>query len=412
MAGKRKAITISPATAPAHKKEKSESANDEWSPKTLSLTSIIDDCLLLIFDYLELGDLLNVAEASKRLLPAAVSTYKRKYGKIEVRVKTLNLTQPNIWVKESKIFANGFPLCLKFLRCFGLLINQLKVSYFTSGRKYRAVLDQYIGEFCAATVIKIDGDEKRENVPNLSKCFPNVQHLELRNCVTSNLTHTAGHLPNLKDLLISNSNPMHDSHQIPTNIILSNPKLTHLRLHWNVSLNLLRAVSEHLEELESLDIIIETWNDSETSEILKFKNVKKLRFGLFCILTMPNVNMLFERLKDFTLGDLGAYFRDSSTLLNFIGKHPQITKFKCEASEFRRDPIFKTQIVKLLPSLEELDLRVIDFEVEEAINMLKKFAKLQVFQFTLTGNFNVFQERLSEGWRSTIDNNSLVELQR
>lgn len=265
-----------------------------------------------------MAELFNVADASKQLLPAACVTYKRKYGKKTIRVRTLKFDRQAFHENECGIFVNGSAMCLKFLRYFGLLIKELEIGYFPMRRNYQTILDHYIGKFCAAAVIKIDGSSKRAVMPNFSKCFPNVQHLELRDCYIGHLTHTAGHLPNLKHLTIS-VNEDRSRHTISTNLILSNPQLKSLTLRWNVNLNLLRAVSEHLEELESLDLIIEEWDDSASSatvaEVLKFKNVRQLRFGLFCMFDMPNIVMSFDRLEDFTLAPMCGYFRDFSGLM-------------------------------------------------------------------------------------------------
>lgn len=45
-----------------------------------NLTSINDDCKQKIFDYLEYGDLINIAETSKKLHTAVHAAFKRKYG--------------------------------------------------------------------------------------------------------------------------------------------------------------------------------------------------------------------------------------------------------------------------------------------------------------------------------------------
>lgn len=60
--------------------------NDETVPPPEKITDVIDDCLERIFECLDLVSLLNVANANKRLRPAARLIYKRKYGKNTVAI--------------------------------------------------------------------------------------------------------------------------------------------------------------------------------------------------------------------------------------------------------------------------------------------------------------------------------------
>lgn len=58
----------------------SNNSSPEMLPEPLSLVTINDDCKELIFEYLELRDLVNIAETSKQLNTAVCSVFKRKYG--------------------------------------------------------------------------------------------------------------------------------------------------------------------------------------------------------------------------------------------------------------------------------------------------------------------------------------------
>lgn len=250
-------------STPPSKRVKIESTVQ--SPTMTNILDVNDHCLEHILSYLELGDLLNVAQTSKLLLPVARTAYARKYGKKSVSVRTVRTLNcvPKFEIVEKRIRVNSFSNRLKILRCFGGVISKLEIQYWGTSRDQQVALDDYIRKYCAASVIKIDGNSSGATMPNFSKCFPNVQCLELHECNTANLTHTAAHLSLLEHLTIWNEEPQRE--KIPTNVIRSNPQLKSLKLHWNVDLNLLRTCSEHLEELESLDFIIESWKDSETT---------------------------------------------------------------------------------------------------------------------------------------------------
>lgn len=50
-------------------------------PKPLNMVDINDDCKEFIFEYLDLADLVNIAETSKQLKKAVCTLFKRRYGK-------------------------------------------------------------------------------------------------------------------------------------------------------------------------------------------------------------------------------------------------------------------------------------------------------------------------------------------
>lgn len=49
-------------------------------PEPLDLTTIINDCKELIFDYLDWNDLISIADTSKALYTSACRVFNRKYG--------------------------------------------------------------------------------------------------------------------------------------------------------------------------------------------------------------------------------------------------------------------------------------------------------------------------------------------
>lgn len=129
--------------------------------------------------------------------------------------------------------------------------------------------------------------------------------------------------------------------------------------------------------------------------------------------------MLFDKLEEFTFVTPYPDFGDTQGLIGFISKHPRIIKFKYPStvgcSQYRLNPLFAKQIAKLLPSLEEFVLRGISFEVDDTVDLLKQCPQLKIYQFKLSGEYNVLQQRLGElcsGWDSTLDQDGLVKLER
>lgn len=53
---------------------------DEPEPELLNLTTIIDDCKVEIFQYLQWQDLMSIAETNKQLYAAVCLAFRQKYG--------------------------------------------------------------------------------------------------------------------------------------------------------------------------------------------------------------------------------------------------------------------------------------------------------------------------------------------
>lgn len=64
------------------------------------LTDINDDCKILIFEYLDWLDLINVAETTKQLHSAAHDVFQRKYGCEEIIIRYSVIHAYNIIIKS------------------------------------------------------------------------------------------------------------------------------------------------------------------------------------------------------------------------------------------------------------------------------------------------------------------------
>lgn len=131
---------------PACKRQRLKSLDQ--SATMMPITKIIDlndDCLVKIFEPLDLCSLFNVAIASEWLRPAARMAYKRsEFGAKHVEIdKCDDFCKPNTRLRASinrtiflsfkldeyckDIRTNGLKMALQYLRCFGpsITINNL-----------------------------------------------------------------------------------------------------------------------------------------------------------------------------------------------------------------------------------------------------------------------------------------------
>lgn len=221
-----------------------------------SLTSIYYDCLEKIFDHLEMGDLLNVAQTCKRLEIAAVATFGDlcdKQRSVRVAAAVAHANRPQVEMSEFGINANGLKHCLPFLRCFGSKIGHLSVHYHHIDGDEK--VNRYISRYCAKTLTSVTlGRSPLARIPEtpleqltvpfervekvtvyymdlggglfqyFADLFPNVRTMQLK-CMTFDEVSAGVRFAHLEHLSICN-----DDHV--TNMIHANPQLQCLQFDW------------------------------------------------------------------------------------------------------------------------------------------------------------------------------------
>lgn len=172
-----------------------------------SITNINYDCLERISDFLDLENLLNLADTCKRLQIAAAAKFDNDHGNGKVY---LNLMVYVAGIKLRKlgiydfIQVEGSRFCFPFLRCFGAKISKLMVDY--GGRHKRvaqnAHLERYIDQYCAVTLMSITFLNKWISSNEFySKPFKNVTKVEIKTSKAENqLLYLARWFPNLRHL--------------------------------------------------------------------------------------------------------------------------------------------------------------------------------------------------------------------
>lgn len=200
------------------------------SSERLKLTDLNIDCLEHVFQYLNLSELIAVADANQRLNIAANLIFMRKYSAKTVEFQGIHLSRNRRIKFEMDNFGNIYigdlRTCLTYLRCFGHLIAHVTFR-FASGRDNSAhelrVLD-YINEYCSESLTEIGiksgpiGWEEQFKKPffkigdvNLDRCqlgakdainriFPRMQRLVLRRCLCSHDYSSSSSATNLKSV--------------------------------------------------------------------------------------------------------------------------------------------------------------------------------------------------------------------
>lgn len=142
------------------------------TPSQLKLVAINDDCLEAIFDYLELMDLINVAESHSRFKFPAQWVYSHQYSMKKVilsLVKTVTNAAHSIDIDEQ--------MALPLFRHFGNLISKLSINFMGQQAQTieKSLLTNYADSLTELELILCH----RDHFDNLSRPLENIEKLKI-----------------------------------------------------------------------------------------------------------------------------------------------------------------------------------------------------------------------------------------
>lgn len=320
-----------------------------------------DRCLVKIFEHLDLESLFNVAVANESLRLAAVEMYKQKFGAMTVEIsdchkESCELIELQQCSKLVKIC--GLKTCLQFLRCFGSSIDYLMLDHDESDSKRYQYVYQYINSYCAESLIGI----AYVSMPNISieehcqKAFSNVKKVEFW----------------FSDL----------GQQLPS-IAKCFPKVQNLTLVHNEYCEEADLIQESLLHLK--EIFINASNG--------FRSAK----------TVKNLLQMASQLKC-----LEIYTDDMfpmNALLDWIKFDPRISKLFVKEWDLKEtidvDSDEVQQLITEHPALVELDLYNYQFNVDDAITMIRELSSLKQFRFRMNlSDYTYFVNQLGLVWEA------------
>lgn len=216
------------------------------STTQLKITDLLDDCLEHIFKFLDIKDLLSVADSRKSFKASLDRTFRSKYIKdfcimpSDEGAYKWGVVKLKNYDREAVI---NFGDILKFLRCFGELISEI---YFSTnlGERYpqnqNNELLRYMNKYCSKTLrglsmvdapnilllkpfVNVESfrlhRESGDKWIDLERVFPKLCCLELS--MESIPDYFAVHLPHLKELLLFG----------PNDVMKNVKKIVQLNLH-------------------------------------------------------------------------------------------------------------------------------------------------------------------------------------
>lgn len=261
----------------------------------IQLMDLDSHCLENIFSYLEVKDLLNVADTSNALKPAIGVAYRRKY-----ETKTANvilgiqqyISPEPICEAFNNIQINDLKTTFQLIRNFGYLMKVLHVAYDQDldrcGEVYSYVnrytnqhltdlyfnnqLPNYMAEtmfqypFSNVARISFDNTYLFGDITDFNKWFPNIRGMTFHNAILTDPKCIETNFPTLDYLKVSKSTPT-DSIE---NAFRLNPQLQELDLYSDFSGILLELASESLPNLEWLSV---RWEKDENEEYEMLSNI-------------------------------------------------------------------------------------------------------------------------------------------
>lgn len=382
----------------------------------MRITDMNIDCLEEVSKHLNLTDLLNIADSSKRLNKAANFVFNQKHGNKLVRFVLCVGDQHRLVRKNGDtIFIVDFYTSLRFVRCFGQLISRIDLDWMqlcTEMYTKPAFVEifRYMNEYCTQNLIElrvrnlscniieqiVNPFEKLEKISfencelkidstTFRKIFPKMRYLNLRDNQMVNSAYVGNSFPHLDTFVYRPCLKMSSDEQNNLKIFVRlNPQLNTIKLYECLDASLIRYMSEHLHQLEEFSITLyDTVDPDFDISQVHFKSVKKFQIASDKNDSFSKFTPSFDQLEQFIAGGM-----PTSDLQIFVKTNPAIKKFTIEhgfniLSLTLEDTL---GVSKALNSLNDLDIsnaNIDEVTAEDAIRFMAELKQLKKFKIKL-----------------------------
>lgn len=444
------------------------------------ITDLNVDCLEAVLDYLEFEDLVNVADSNIHINSVASLIFRRRYIQKEVII----VAEYTCWkrrfccrriakkfeISKDSIRINDTQFVLRFLRCFGGIISEIKLDesfpFGNKSPKFNELINNHksdqkilasINKHCTESLTKISigwhrkgGDFKKFNTPftkvldvcieawclfkkdDFVKIFPNIRKLKVKFRVEMNNCHPLIHngccaknFPHLEYLKFSCSGfKCKICSYNAVECLRLNPQLKSLNVKMGlkkhdvpiIDIISFQRVCESLQNLQSFTLQAnERFLNNFNGKTIQLKNVKLCKLSLWQLQVPFSFNQL----------DILIYspyiFKFSTDPLNnihffeFIEKHPTITKLKV-ISEGKICISYRDQhkITKCLPMLEEINFNFakVFFSTNHIIRYTTMLNSLKYLNLCLSPYGRLYSIYYYEQIKKTLNDNWLITIDR
>lgn len=335
-----------------------------------NITDLTIDCLEEIFEYLDLPDLLNIADSHKRLNKAAAFVYIRRHRKWVVF--KFWPSPPDMVINKQFILIKDIDTFHRFLRCFSHSISVLEIINFKSNILccYKGVCIQsfrYIVEYCAQFLVKLRIRGYCHNIFDIAhKPFTRLVSMSIEYCVLDlNQTLFRKWFPRLRRLNLRNIKIIE--------YVDTNTKI--FFKHWD--LKCAADMREYFQRLDRLIIVGRTLKSYTEHHITSFYQLEDL---LEDEISSDPRNVLKKMQENF--------IRNVHLEYSYSKMYMEIKLLN---------------VTNQLPSLCEINVSVANFNgffIEQAIRFMTEYKQLNKCKFTLSKcEANNLLTQIHEEWR-------------
>lgn len=409
------------------------------------LTGLNIDCLEEILEYLELRDLLNVADSNKRLRHASKFVFVRKYGSYGFRLYDRSNTQEEsitIYNHTRSIHVRNLKLSLPLLRNFWPFISRIVYQEYEESlgmapRSYYII--DYINDFCSETLNHLQmilmhrdlldyfknpftrvktvgvltGYSTQKN--SLVRLFPKMEKLTVKMMNNNEQNEfvrsecIANHFPFLEyfqmfSALESQYKSDNEYIEVFKDFFRLNPQLKHLKIKCidQAEVKILQVFEERKQNPERLELMVgDNFFNCFNRKRLYSKNVKHLLIRHYSEKPlMEEIPIMCNQLETFEIYfSVRQHYEDT---YDFCRNNSSIRKLTL--GNFGRIYVDKminfSRLAQCLPLLEEFTNWDGELSVDEALHVFSAFKCLRYFCFCCPDQFacKVLLSRLSDNW--------------
>lgn len=387
------------------------------------------DSKLLIFDNLNLEELVSIAVTNKHFLGLAQLEFASKYSK-----KTIKIDDPYInarlkfTYKENVIHIHDYMNVLNVLKYFGHLITKLEVRY-SESHSFSPVdiqeISKMISLYCSDSLKHFTVDSfQTQFFNNLKKPFTKVEEVSVRGWFYSLESYTLyfnelfpvmrrltlkyirilltnsieREFKQLEHISIDVSPGLESEHHKQINIenvIKKNPQIRSFTLgsgHWQ----LLTTVNQILPNIENLELINhdqERRNSDGQQEIL-FRNV--IDFAYMGSQNLPKY-LTFQKLSDF---HLEAFPKRLNDMIEFVKRNQNLKKMFIDKGYFTEDEY--NTLTTTHWDLNEISFSLFDLSDQNILNLIRNNENMQIIQISrnqsLKSITNILNAEYGDKW--------------
>lgn len=392
------------------------------------------DCKLLIFEELDVENLLKMARLNSHLKSLAIYVFQRKFASKKVIIGSDALFE-GIIVGRSHISID-YSFSLKFLATFGHLIKSFEILNSQIPPEHLVSFGMLVNEHCSDTLVEftmegemyvLDGMKKpfesivnvtfesNENISHncsvkLNELFPKVQRLNL-NLYLGQRKNFDCHFPHLHDVHIGYATCRDDYVQFLT----KNPQIRKLSSSY-IHLEFLQDIKTLLPQLKSLGFEMKHFQLTEGPKV-QFENVKEVLIHAksedSTAVEKLSETMEFENLErlsfSFTDKQFGADVvnKIDDKWIDFIGNHKKLKKLNIIRGCIDEAAILKlssmlNRLIETQIICEEISMRTVSKFIENNTDLIR--ITLIIVNDGTNSRFEEFNKEFSDEWKINYQN--------